>query len=334
MVGHGLMRRFGLLLLFPLTALAGQEDLGDAMNWLSKMARAAHERSYDGEFVYDDGERLETLRITHDAGPPERERIVSLNGVGREVIRDGEAVQCVFPEARKVYVDDQVPRFTFSFDDEDIARLQRYYRLQVEGRDRVAGRPVVRIRVEAQDEYRYGYRLWLDEETALLLRSELIDPQGEVVERLLFTRLELLDRVPDSALRSRFDLSEFERIEDRPRPPGISVPVPWQVAWLPEGFQLTEQRIKALGEGGEVIQLVFGDGMSLVSVFIEPAGEVGVEGVLLDKGAVHGYALVQEGRRITVVGELPAEAVARIARSVRLDAVAHADSSATAAVAP
>ncbi len=331
MVGHGLMHRFGLLLLFPLTALAGQEGVEDALSWLSKMARAAHERSYDGEFVYDDGGRLETLRIIHDAGPPERERIVSLNGVGREVIRDGESVLCVFPEAGKVYVDDQVPRFAFSFDDEDIARLQRYYRLQVEGRDRVAGRSVVRIRVEAQDEYRYGYRLWLDEETALLLRSELVDPRGEVVERLLFTRLEILDRVPEEALRSRFDLAEFERVEGRPRARGTSFQVPWQVAWLPEGFRLTERRIKALDAGEEVIQLVFGDGLSLVSVFIEPAGDVGVEGVLLDKGAVHGYAVVQDGRRITVVGELPAEAVARIARSVRPDAMAHADSPATAA---
>ncbi len=341
MIGSGLMRRFGLLMLLPFSALAGQGELGDALMWLSKMARAAHEQNYDGEFVYDDGERMDALRIIHQGGPQERERIVSLNGSGREVIREGSQVTCVFPEVRQVYVDDQVPSFAFDFPPgEDLARLQQYYELRVVGRDRVADRATVQVEVTPRDAYRYGYRLWLDEATGLLLKSELVDHQGRVVERLMFTRLTLLEEVPEALLEPQIDTTGFQILEDRApvaRPASLTADAggakQWQVGWVPAGFQLTESRRK--GPAGAIVQLVYGDGFSLVSVFIEPAapGEPEGEGVLLDKGAVHGYTLVRDGHRITAVGELPPEAVARIARSVNRQAVAHSDPLPAAALA-
>ncbi len=325
MIGGTFIRRLGLFMLLPVAALGAEGGLGDALAWLQKMARAAHQQNYEGDFVYDDGEHLDALRIVHQGGEQERERIVSLNGSGREVLREGGKVSCIFPESRQIYEDTDLPGYAFQFPEADIARLQRFYDMAVVGRDRVADRPTVVVEITPRDEFRYGYRLWLDEETALMLKSELVDPQGQVVERLMFTRLSYLDQVPEALLRPRVRTDGFQRVVNEGRPTSAERS-PWLVSWLPGGFRLTEERRKPAAEGQPpLVQMVFGDGFSLVSVFIEPApsDEAG-EGVLLDKGAVHGYSILRDGYRITAIGELPAPAVARIARSVRPHELAHA----------
>ncbi len=319
------IRRLGFFMLLPVAALGAEGELGNALSWLQKMARAAHQQNYEGDFVYDDGERLDALRIVHQGGERKRERIISLNGSGREVLREGDKVLCIFPESRQIYEDSDLPGYALQFSEADVERLQRFYDMAVVGRDRVADRAAVVVEVTPRDEFRYGYRLWLDEETALMLKSELVDPRGRVVERLMFTRLNYLDQVPEVLLQPEIRTDGFQRVINDGRPIAAERSS-WQVSWLPGGFQLAEERHRPAKKGRPpLVQMVFGDGFSLVSVFIEPAPpEEAGEGVLLDKGAVHGYSVLRDGYRITAIGELPALAVARIARSVRPHELARA----------
>ena len=87
----------GLSLLLAGPALAGD----DAMAQLVEMTNAVRQTNYDGVVVYSSGSRMETMRIVHGFdGEQERERLVSLTGDAREIVRDGDAVICVLPKQR------------------------------------------------------------------------------------------------------------------------------------------------------------------------------------------------------------------------------------------
>ena len=162
------------------------------------MSRAVEELNYRGTFVHvlDGTLEMETLHIVHrNADGQSGERILSLDGAGREFVRQGASVQGIFPDRRIVLFEtrsDVSP--LVSALPSNTAELAPHYEITLGGIARVADRPVQVLEIKPRDEFRYGYRLWLDQETAMPLQSALIDEQGEVVEQILFTEIEILDR--------------------------------------------------------------------------------------------------------------------------------------------
>src|SRR5690242_1913069 len=74
--------------------------------WLERMNTALTTHNYDGVFSHWRGSRVETLRIIHRVREGEiRERLVSLDGSGREFIRNGTEVTCYLPDERMVLIE-------------------------------------------------------------------------------------------------------------------------------------------------------------------------------------------------------------------------------------
>jgi sigma-E factor negative regulatory protein RseB len=171
----------------PLCALAllaaGWLDLAwgneAAQALLERMSQAAHTLNYDGTFMYHKDGVMESMRIIHRAeqNGAERERLISLNGVPREVLRDSDVVRCILPDDESVVIaragSAAVPRQPRVL---GRAGGSTHYRFSAGSGERIAGRTTRTIVIEPADEYRYGYRLWLDEQTSLLLRSDVYDP--------------------------------------------------------------------------------------------------------------------------------------------------------------
>ena len=310
-----------------LSAAAAGAATDDARDWLRQMSEASLGLNYRGTFVYLHNGRLEAMQIVHRAAKDgEQERLVALTGDAREVLRDKDNVTCILPNSKAVMVDKSLPRQPFPAAlPRDLDELTDTYEFLVLGEERVAGRVPARIvAIRPLDAYRYGYRLWLDRDSHLLLKSELIDrADGHAVEQMMFTDVEILDAVSDAALTPslRGDGYTWHEQKDRAAADDHSAlgESNWSVTGLPAGFMRTHHNRHVMPSAAVPVEhMVFSDGLATVSVYIEPrqAGAQGLSGHS-NMGAVNALGVQAGDHQITVVGEVPRLTVERIGRSVR-----------------
>lgn len=313
--------------------------------WLHAMDDAFRNLNYDGVFEYSIASHSQiriqkrqgnrafsvTADVAHDITVAsfrivhmvidgvEHERIAHRGGPRREILRTGAQVSYVLPENdESVALAADLPtgpyprRFMRSED------LSANYRFSLSGRGSVIGRPAVCLEVHPLDDNRYGFLLWLDEETGLLLRSELRDATGRYLERVEFRSLKVGDSVSEDALQPEWPgvLAEpSAEVSERPAPP--TVPVSWKIGWVPAGFQITDAHPHEAKKG---VHIMFSDGLATFSVFIEAAPRSAAGGVFSRNGATvllsHDLTGEQGDYLVTVVGEVPPETAHRIAESV------------------
>ncbi len=313
---RGALTRLPLLLV-----LAGGHALGqEARTWLDRMNKAVDELNYQGTFVHLLDGTPETMLIVHRSeGGRSAERILSLDGPGREIIRMGDEVQCILPDQRVVLLEARkdlsplvsaLPSYTEA--------LEPHYAISLGKTARVANRPTRMLEIKPRDEFRYGYTLWLDEETGMPLRSQLVDDHGKIVEQILFTEIDLGIEIDPESLEATLDTSGFTML----RPPESSSlaaqAIPWRAANVPGGFRLSVATQSPIaGSDYPVGHLVYSDGLATVSVFIEdPNTKADVGDGFSRMGSTNTYSLTLRGRRVTAVGEVPRRTVRNIASSL------------------
>lgn len=312
-----------IFLAVPCTGFAEAAQASpDAETLLTRMSRAVNERNYDGVFIYQRGQHNDSMRIIHrfKDGVPQ-ERLVSLSGSAREVIRNGETVTCIFPDNRAVIVEKSRPKelFPSSFQ-VPLENTAKHYRFGVLGRDRVAGRPTWVVGIYPKNAYRYGYRLWIDDETDLLLKSNIVDGRGRLLEQMMFTQIALPAEISDDSLKAGIsgeDFTWYTHEDDSTESPRTK-PARWRVKWLPSGFAMRDYARQPISTSRmPVDHMVYSDGLAMVSVFVERLEDVPapLEG-FSSMGAVNAYSMVSDSYQVTVVGEVPPITVRQIAASV------------------
>lgn len=311
------------LLATLLLVVAGHASAQDsARQWLDEMSSALQTLDYDGTFVYLHDGRLDAMRIIHqvsDGG--QRERLVSLTGSAREVLRDDKAVTCIKPDNKSVMIGKSRPRPPFPVLPKDLGKTSHYYNIEDGGDDRMAGYNARVIAITPKDEFRYGYRFWIEQNTRMLLKYDLSDPDGMPIEQVMFTRLVIGADIPQSALQPSLtgDGYTWHRQEDVRNAAAMASGKPgWQVAQLPAGFTLTDFQQKRMREEGEAAEhMVFSDGLATVSVYVEKRMQQddSLNG-LSSMGAMNAYGLMLDGYQVMVVGEVPPATVRMIAHSL------------------
>ena len=306
------------LLLFAAGPLSAQEE---ARRWLEDMSAAIRTLDYDGTFVYLHDGKLEAMRIIHQVdGGVEKERLVSLTGSAREVLRDNKAVTCIMPDSKSVMVGQSRQPQRFHEVPGNLNALLQHYRLEVLGDDRIAGHMARVVAIMPRDAYRYGYRFWIDKSSKMLLKSALTDVDGEAIEQVMFTRLVLGQNVVEADLEPSLSGKEFNwyrQSDSRTQEASGSETPGWDVQPRPGGFRMTDyQQRRMRPESSGTEHLVFSDGLATVSVYVESvAADSEPFGGLSSMGAVHAFGAVADGYQITVVGEVPAVTVEMMARS-------------------
>ncbi len=282
---------------------------------LERMATALRSLSYEGILVYLHDGRMETLRIVHRVEDGRlHEQLESLNGPERTVTRKNGKVTCRLSDSHPISVRGQgvgSDLLRVKAIDPDV--LSPHYLVHPLGGVRVAGRHTDVVGIIPRDGLRYGYRLYLDTDTGLPLRSDLIGEGAEPIEQIMFTSLNLnLDPAQ----------SPIEAPEARPdprgrggRPPPVARELDWQFDALPAGFALVMYDHWADSTGSRVEHFVLSDGLASVSVYVENGVEDGLEG---DSriGAIHVVGGKVAGHQVTVVGEVPAGTVAAVLASI------------------
>jgi sigma-E factor negative regulatory protein RseB len=291
-------------------------------DWLMRINKAAAELSFSGTFVYYQNGQLEAMEVVRRIRDGMmQERLYSLNGEAREIVRDMNRVWCYIPD-QNVGVHDFRQTSESGFPrilPTDLESLEKNYHFAEGDSGRVAGRHARQINVIPNDGFRYGYSLWADEETGLLLRSDLLEDSGEIVEQYQFVVIRVGHDISDqelAATTSKDDLVWYGNT--RPEVSDAASKSRWQFNQVPAGYVLSRHiRRMSPMDSEEVEHLVFTDGLSTVSVFIKPArdGQSGMVG-LSRMGAVHAYRDTIDGFRVTVMGEVPAKTVEYLARGV------------------
>ncbi len=304
-----------------LLLVAGVALGAEPKDWLERMNRALTSRNYIGVFTHNHGGRVETLRIIHRVrGRDVSERLLSLDGPGREFIREGDELTCYFPDKRTVLVERRAPDGLLlgalpSLDSRD----SLVYEIRGGERERLLGRNTRVVALHPRDEYRYGYRLWIDEETSMPLKTQLCDSSGTVIEQIVFSAIDLPERIPDAMFKPSMDASTYRWLRADRRVATNVAPALWEAMRLPPGFRMATRSAQAMpGSSEPVAHLVFTDGIASVSVFVEPRkpDSKPAEGPAR-VGSSSAFSTVVDGHQVTVVGEVPPSTVEFIAREVK-----------------
>ncbi|MDT8311588.1 MAG: MucB/RseB C-terminal domain-containing protein [Methylophaga sp.] len=314
---------FCLMLLMPVLVWAEN----DAMALLERMTQAGKELNYQGVFAYQTGRTLQSIQIFHrNNADGESERLMSLNGPAREVIRSNDMVTCINPEGKQINISRRPLGRGFP---SDLPRRVRsatpFYDLIMGDEERIAGRMTQALAIKPIDEYRYGYRLWVDKETDLLLKSELLADNGDVLETFAFSAIETDVDISNADLKPQTNGEEMTWHQSEPGKPVASADNQlisnWNATWLPEGFSMvaSQNRLRA-PNGSYVEQRVYSDGLSSVSIFIEriKAHHNHLHGGS-HMGAVNAFGTIIHSHFVTVVGEVPAITVEKIGAGIEFN---------------
>jgi sigma-E factor negative regulatory protein RseB len=290
--------------------------------WLERMNRALTTRNYIGVFTHNQGGRVETLRIIHRVrGGDVSERLLSLDGPGREFIREGSELTCYFPDTRTVLVERRAPDGLMPGALPSIPEGDSLvYEIRGGERERLLGRTTRAVALHPRDSYRYGYRLWIDEQTSMPLKTQVCDQSGQVIEQIVFSNIDLPERIPDSMFKPQMDASTYRWLRAEPRVASNAAPaLLWEAMRLPPGFRMATRSAQAMpGSSEPVAHLVFTDGIASVSVFVESrkADASAAQGPAR-VGSSSAYSTVVDGHQVTAVGEVPPGTVELIAKQVK-----------------
>jgi sigma-E factor negative regulatory protein RseB len=326
---------FSVLLLGAAPAAFSEPAMQDDLKWLETMTFAAHKTDYSGTFVYQFGSHVEVSRITHITDPSgEYGRLESLDGAQREIVRHNGEVWCYVGDTRvKLEAQRSDKEFPALLpDSQSLSKINKNYQVKQTGEARVAGFRTFAIRFQPYDNLRYGRRMWVDSNSGLLLKSEVLDERGSIVEQYAFTQLTMGGNIDRSWIAAGTSGDDKQAVSaarqkhdsgaDHHDAAGKAVPAPasgWQADAMPEGFgKIAELRRPMHNRSGSAIQMVFSDGMASISVFIEEDdNDEDDHPGLTSQGAVQIYSKLLDGHLVTVVGEVPPQTVIQVGDSVR-----------------
>jgi len=307
--------------------------------WLERMVDANGKFNYQGTLVHMCDGTMDIVHIVHrvDHGQV-TERLTAQASGGRQIIRNAEEVMCILPDQKKVMIErrdsaaspigSRIANFP-SFSNISAS----LYDVALLGSDRVANRETVMLAIRPVDTHRYGYRLWLDRQTALPLKFELVGNDGQGLEQGVFTEINFHESISAKDVEPTIATDEFEwqrsaivserAAGDDNNPssgPSSDAPVRsgWWVATKPPGFKLTyAQSQVAEGATAPMEQLVYSDGLATISVFIESEVEASaaVEG-MSRMGATNAFTTFRDGYLITAMGGVPLDTARMVALSV------------------
>ena len=264
----------------------------DARQWLERIDGAVLNNEYQGVIVFAQGDRIESLAVEHRLRDGvETLRLRTLSGPPRELVKRNGRIQSDSLGADAPASGAASAQTTFS----QFGRLARnkWYKAALAEQGRVAGRPAQAIDIRAVDDWRYGYRLWLDQETGLPLKIVTLDERGYTVEQVAFTQI-------------RISPAKGKPAGHRPPAPK-ALDNPFKDV---KGFRLV-----ARGRKGASEHYLFSDGLASISLYVEPAAVK--DKAQMRKDSVNGLMFADGSTRYVVLGKVPVATLERILAAAR-----------------
>jgi len=309
-----------------IAAAEGATDDMDVVTVLSAMSNAMQTLNYEGTFVHIQNGNAELMHVLHASGADgESERMRSLNGEAREIIRNNSLVTCIWPGSDDVIVNKSKPRTLLKPLDASLVK-SGLYGATSGGSDRVAGIAANVINVNPADDFRYGYRFWVDQNTGMMLRSMVLDSRDRPIEELMFTAIEYPNEINAARFEIDVDVERTQWIQSKGNSDTSLKPAVNKVSFnnLPKGYDERSEslRMMAVRKDGPVSHVVVSDGIATVSVYVEYVARKNHDQSALGStsiGAVNAFGLSLPNALVTAVGEVPSKTVESIARAATLN---------------
>ncbi|OCQ19903.1 anti-sigma E factor [Pseudoalteromonas luteoviolacea] len=307
-----------VLSLFLTTQIYANETI-NARQLLKDMSLAVQERNFDASFVVVKGKGMEPYRWIHgQVEQTDLEILTLLNGAGLEVVRVDDVVTYFEPQTEPYSVNTDaiagpIPEVLLR----DIDSLNESYEFVLGGKERIAGRPAQLVRLVAKDENKYNYWLWVDLQSALLLKAAYVNQRSEVLEQLQLTHISVTEKPANQLLelheREFPKPSSSKELQAQAKKQNN-----WQIAWLPKGFKLLKSDRHKLDLNNELADyFLYSDGLVEISVFVQrPLSGQRASGALTS-GATTVYVHNAGAYDVSVVGKVPVDTAKTIAESVK-----------------
>jgi len=294
----------------------------DPVQLLNKAMQATSRLNYSGVFIYRHGNTSETSRITHYVdGGKEFEHLEVLDGSPREVVREGDEITCYLPDTHTVFIEKRSDRGSFpAVLPASLATLEEHYSIASGPPSRVAGFETQSIILEPRDEFRYAHQFWIEKSSGLLLKASVSDGRHELLESFAFTELKV-GIAPDPArIRVKLKTSEDWHVHHvAARDSGRIDEGSWAFKNILPGFRRTAgMRRQVKINSPESLHFVFSDGLSAISVFIEPNSGNKADKQVVNMGSINAYRRIIGAYQVLVMGDVPAAAVQRLADGIEL----------------
>lgn len=288
-------------------------DARSPEQWLQLVQLAARRLDYVGTMVYQQGSEVRMSRIVHVFdGQVSHERLQPMDGRPREFIRRADEVKCLIPESKRVVVERKARAESFpGLAGTATTELLQHYSVKSVGRERVGGFDCQVLDIQPRQGDRYGYRIWVDRVSGLLLRSQTLNDRGEVLEQMAFAdvRIGAVDR---EQLKPSWSTDGWKVDESSHRPVDLR-----EQGWRllpPSGFKPLYAVRRSMA-GGQALQAVYSDGLASLSVFIEPASAAAANEPMPQGGPINAYVRRLGDSTITVVGEIPSDTARAVANA-------------------
>jgi len=288
---------------------------------LGKMNQTLERGNYEGTFVFMHNGNVETMSIVHGySNKGVREKLVSLTGDAREVIRDQDVLTCIWPREKLVVVETASATHGLpSSLPTNLNELAFHYKLTKVGQARIAGHDCTIIRFEPLDEHRYGHDLCIEVQDGMVLESKTFDIHGKTIENMMFTSFRMRDSAPETLFQPSVHLNDYTWKTAGVELNGELQPdQAWKIEDLPPGFSLQSVSRRLMSASNNPVQhMVLTDGLASVSVFISKVDdpEHMYKGAH-KQGVINAYARDLNQHQITVVGEVPQGTVKMIGSSI------------------
>lgn len=290
----------------------------DAVALLNRIQQAAQLQTYTGTYVHQQGSQVQSSKVTHvHDRTGEHEKLELMDGQAREFIRNNDDVRCYVPDNKLLLIEKRARYDTFpALLTGSPVDAEPYYQLSIEGTDRVAGRPAQVVLLEARDHQRYGYRLWYDRDSHLLLKAQTLNEKGNAIEQMAFSDVTIGGTIDPARLKPTVTNVDGWRTETNRMVPVDLGSAGWAVHQPTPGFHKVMEVRRAFGGREDIGQMVFSDGLASISIFIEPvAPQDAVEGDA-SRGPVNVATRRHGDFWLTVVGDAPASAIRQMAAAI------------------
>lgn len=310
----------------PVTSAVVDSKVADRSlsEWLVRMHEASRRRAYVGTFVVSAGDTLSSARIWHVCdGEQQVERVVSLTGAPRSTFRHNDQVLTFLPESRVVVAEKRESLASFpNLLQSNDASIAQFYFVKASGTGRVAGFDADVLQLQPKDNLRFGYRVWTEKKSGLVVKLQTLDGDGQVLEQAAFSELQLDVPINMANLIKMMTKTEGYQVERPEIVKTIAAGEGWVLKNAVPGFKTMSCYKRTVGATAEArhenaLQWIFSDGLASVSLFVEAFdprrhGHPGTSVI----GATHTLTRRMGDWWLTAVGEVPPQTLLAFAQSL------------------
>jgi len=313
----------------------------DAKKMLTSMSESLRSKNYQGRFMYVVGNDTSSFEVQHAViNGKEYERLVFLNQKQQEIVRVGHDLFCIHPGNHLLREHQKLSANPFA---DKLAKLNegfyQNYIFSVDEHQMVAGRDAFKVTFKAKDNNRYDHHLWIDEESKLLLKADISDPMLGTLESFEYVQVTVGKEIPKKV----FEHKNFVRHSPKHFVPEAkhsksihsnaeyqsSSAQQWEAGWLPRGFYFSGESLQTLkssqktgASNKNITMLMYTDGISAITVFVEPMRLENKFNESSQMGALsafsHSINIDHQSFMITAVGEVQLQTVERVVKGIRL----------------